>query len=138
MVKKAGPVGGKENAQLFNNATEALINPPNLLGVSVGASENNLDKSASFTKTTTEINIKTEQFSSMVQNESRPKSKSPMRQPITKKQFDPKEWSLDDFEIGKPLGRGKFGHVYLARDKVNKFMVAIKVLYKRQLIKCNV
>jgi len=61
-----------------------------------------------------------------------------MRQPITKKQFDPREWSLDDFEMGKPLGRGKFGHVYLARDKVDKFMVAIKVLYKRQLIKCNV
>ena len=29
--------------------------------------------------------------------------------------FNPFEWSLDSFEIGKPLGRGKFGHVYLAR-----------------------
>lgn len=29
--------------------------------------------------------------------------------------FLPKEWVLDDFEIGRPLGRGKFGHVYLAR-----------------------
>lgn len=36
---------------------------------------------------------------------------------ITKKKniFLPKEWTLDDFEIGRPLGRGKFGHVYLAR-----------------------
>lgn len=24
---------------------------------------------------------------------------------------------LSDFDIGKPLGRGKFGHVYLAREK---------------------
>ena len=24
---------------------------------------------------------------------------------------------LSDFEVGKPLGRGKFGHVYLAREK---------------------
>ena len=26
-------------------------------------------------------------------------------------------WSLNDFDIGKPLGRGKFGKVYLAREK---------------------
>lgn len=29
--------------------------------------------------------------------------------------YNPFEWSLESFEIGKPLGRGKFGHVYLAR-----------------------
>ena len=28
-----------------------------------------------------------------------------------------KRWSLADFDIGKPLGRGKFGNVYLAREK---------------------
>ncbi|CAA2986969.1 serine threonine- kinase Aurora-1 [Olea europaea subsp. europaea] len=28
-----------------------------------------------------------------------------------------KRWNLNDFDIGKPLGRGKFGHVYLAREK---------------------
>ena len=28
------------------------------------------------------------------------------------KKFEPKNWTIDDFEIGKPLGRGKFGHVY--------------------------
>lgn len=27
-----------------------------------------------------------------------------------------REWSLQDFEIGKPLGKGKFGRVYLARE----------------------
>ena len=49
-------------------------------------------------------------------------------------QFDPHKWSINDFEFGKPLGKGKFGHVYLAREKKSKFLVAIKVLYKRQLI----
>jgi serine/threonine protein kinase len=38
-----------------------------------------------------------------------------------------KKWSLKDFEIGKPLGRGKFGDVYLARERKSKFIVAIKV-----------
>ena len=47
------------------------------------------------------------------------------------KKFEPKKWTIDDFEIGKPLGRGKFGHVYLAREKKSKFIVALKVLYKK-------
>merc|ERR1719410_2572175 len=49
-----------------------------------------------------------------------------------------KEWSLSDFEIGKRLGRGKFGKVYLAREKKSKYIVAIKVLWKFQLRKHNV
>ena len=62
-----------------------------------------------------------------------------------------KRWTLDDFDIGKPLGRGlnskekkkkvckscffitavgKFGSVYLAREKKSKFVVALKVREK--------
>ena len=29
----------------------------------------------------------------------------------------PQEWSMSDFEIGKYIGEGKFGKVYLAREK---------------------
>ena len=47
-------------------------------------------------------------------------------------------WCLNDFEIGKPLGRGKFGCVYLAREKSTKWVVAIKVLRKSQLLRANV
>jgi aurora kinase len=47
-------------------------------------------------------------------------------------------WSLRDFEIGKPLGRGKFGKVYLAREKRSKYIVALKVLRKSQLLKAGV
>ena len=39
-----------------------------------------------------------------------------------------RRWQLEDFDIGKPLGRGKFGNVYLAREKNSKFIVALKVL----------
>lgn len=42
---------------------------------------------------------------------------------------------LSDFDIGKPLGKGKFGHVYLAKTKKEDFIVALKVLHKPQLIK---
>lgn len=44
-----------------------------------------------------------------------------------------KRWTLNDFDIGKPLGRGKFGHVYLAREKRSNHIVALKVLFKSQL-----
>lgn len=47
-------------------------------------------------------------------------------------------WALKDFEIGKPLGKGKFGSVYLAREKKTKYIVAIKVLQKNQLLKAGV
>ena len=49
-----------------------------------------------------------------------------------------KEWQLSDFDIGKPLGRGKFGNVYLAREKKSKYIVALKVLFKSQLQKAGV
>ncbi|KAK6186503.1 hypothetical protein SNE40_008532 [Patella caerulea] len=48
------------------------------------------------------------------------------------------KWSLDDFDIGKPLGKGKFGNVYLAREKKSKYIVALKVLFKSQLQKSSV
>lgn len=44
-----------------------------------------------------------------------------------------RRWTLNDFDIGKPLGRGKFGNVYLAREKKSKYVVALKVLFKNQL-----
>ena len=48
------------------------------------------------------------------------------------------KWSLDNFEIGRPLGKGKFGNVYLAREKKSKYIIALKVLFKSQLQKSSV
>jgi len=47
-------------------------------------------------------------------------------------------WTLEDFDIGRPLGKGKFGNVYLAREKKSKYIVALKVLFKSQLQKAAV
>eukprot|EP00983_Pelagomonas_calceolata_P050139 1141825-Pelagomonas_calceolata.AAC.1 len=49
-----------------------------------------------------------------------------------------RRWTLADFDIGKPLGKGKFGNVYLAREKVSHYIVALKVLFKAQLQSSNV
>lgn len=47
------------------------------------------------------------------------------------------KWSLKDFYIGAPLGRGKFGRVYFAKERNTGYMVAIKLLIKSELLKHN-
>jgi hypothetical protein len=44
------------------------------------------------------------------------------------------KWQLSDFEIGRKLGRGKFGRVFLAREKKSKFIVALKCLSKQLIV----
>ncbi|KAF5284674.1 hypothetical protein FQA39_LY16956 [Lamprigera yunnana] len=46
-------------------------------------------------------------------------------------------WSLSDFDIGRPLGKGKFGNVFLAREKKSKYIVALKVLFKNMIKNSN-
>lgn len=43
--------------------------------------------------------------------------------------------SLPSFAIGRPLGKGKFGRVYLARTKAPPhFIVALKCLHKQEIV----
>ncbi len=42
---------------------------------------------------------------------------------------------LRDIDVGKRLGSGKFGTVYVARERRSGFIFALKVLHKKQLIK---
>jgi aurora kinase len=50
----------------------------------------------------------------------------------------PREFHLGMFEIGRPLGKGKFGRVYLAKERKNGFVCALKVLHKNELQKNKV
>ncbi|KAN0063518.1 spindle assembly checkpoint kinase [Thecaphora frezii] len=48
-----------------------------------------------------------------------------------------RQWSLSDFEIGRPLGKGKFGRVYMVRTNSGPgkgYIVALKCLYKKELV----
>ncbi|EJD50917.1 kinase-like protein [Auricularia subglabra TFB-10046 SS5] len=50
-----------------------------------------------------------------------------------------REWSLKDFDIGRPLGKGKFGNVYMVRTKCEpRYIVALKCLYKSEIVENKV
>lgn len=44
------------------------------------------------------------------------------------------KWTIDQFELGHRLGRGKFGRVYIGREKKTGYVVAVKTLSKRELV----
>ncbi|CAI5738574.1 unnamed protein product [Hyaloperonospora brassicae] len=43
------------------------------------------------------------------------------------------KWGMDDFIVTRNLGQGKFGNVYLAKEKCSNATVALKVLFRSQL-----
>lgn len=45
----------------------------------------------------------------------------------------PSKGHLGMFEVGRPLGKGKFGRVYLAKERSTGFVCALKVLHKSEL-----
>ncbi|KAF7319781.1 Kinase-like protein [Mycena kentingensis (nom. inval.)] len=49
------------------------------------------------------------------------------------------EWSLHSFDMGRPLGKGKFGRVYMVRTKAPpNYILALKTLYKSELVQNKV
>ena len=53
-------------------------------------------------------------------------------------QFVCQYFTIGDYEVGKHLGRGKFGSIYVARERQSKYVCALKVLHKKQLVKHRV
>nr|XP_020452787.1 aurora kinase A [Monopterus albus] len=62
----------------------------------------------------------------------------PTKNDSSKTSSSKERWCLENFDIGRPLGKGKFGNVYLARERQSKFILALKVLFKKQLEKAGV
>ncbi|KAJ2351658.1 spindle assembly checkpoint kinase, partial [Coemansia sp. RSA 2618] len=49
-----------------------------------------------------------------------------------------RHWCLSDFDLGRVLGKGKFGRAYLAREKNTNYICALKVLFKTELIESKI
>ncbi|KAJ2743456.1 spindle assembly checkpoint kinase [Coemansia sp. BCRC 34301] len=44
-----------------------------------------------------------------------------------------RKWNILDFDVGRVLGKGKFGRAYLARERNSNFICALKIMYKEEL-----
>lgn len=50
-----------------------------------------------------------------------------------------KQWKLSSFELGRPLGKGKFGRVYMVRTiEEPKYIIALKCLHKIEIVQAKV
>ncbi|KAF5275868.1 hypothetical protein FQR65_LT04107 [Abscondita terminalis] len=74
------------------------------------------------------------------QSEYSPKAKDLIKNMLTHPCYNNEnyDWSLKDFELGTRLGRGKFGRVYVAREKRTGYIVAMKTLLKKEIVKGHV
>lgn len=63
----------------------------------------------------------------------------PSRLHATHRTRPTREWNLASFDIGRPLGKGKFGRVYMVRTKSEpKYILALKCLYKSEIVQSKV
>lgn len=57
----------------------------------------------------------------------------------TSRKSPTREWSLHEFDMGRPLGKGKFGRVYMVRTKCEpRYILALKTLYKSEIVQSKV
>lgn len=49
----------------------------------------------------------------------------------------PRYWSIDDFDVGDVIGEGRFGKVFVAREKKSHFICVLKIIRKSLLKKHN-
>ncbi|CAH0492254.1 unnamed protein product [Peronospora farinosa] len=55
-------------------------------------------------------------------------------QSVSERLAEKSKWAIDDFVVTKNLGQGKFGNVYLAKEKCTNVSVALKVIFKSPLV----
>ncbi|EGW30465.1 uncharacterized protein SPAPADRAFT_143307 [Spathaspora passalidarum NRRL Y-27907] len=61
-------------------------------------------------------------------------SSTPLSSPFVESPGSEKRFTLDDFEFGKILGKGKLGRVYCVKHKESGLVVALKAMNKQELI----
>ncbi|TYZ60849.1 hypothetical protein PybrP1_011441 [[Pythium] brassicae (nom. inval.)] len=57
----------------------------------------------------------------------------PLR-PLSERLKENRNFDMDDFAVTKSLGKGKFGNVYLAKERHSNMTVALKVIFKSPLV----
>jgi serine/threonine protein kinase len=42
-------------------------------------------------------------------------------------------WRLDDFSYGQQVGKGKFGNIFLAKEKISGYIIALKAISREEI-----
>ena len=143
-------VHNQSQLQTQNNITKSIssnsINPE--LG-SIAATSTSTTSMAS-SKTITVVNLSAHQWRSNNSQQTSPRSNGRSSNegkaimvrkqsgPMPKELGAPIDFNLAMFDIAKPLGKGKFGRVYLVREKRSGFVCALKVLHKSELVQSKI
>ncbi|XP_037033453.1 aurora kinase C-like [Bradysia coprophila] len=148
MIRRTGDKGQKENqttvtrnAKLSTPAASRTVkNDINTKGsvTTEKAKRNVLVNQSTYVKKA-EV-LKPEKTEAAVVSSSTSDTKQVVERPADSSSGEPasSRWSLSSFDIGTPLGRGKFGNVYLAREKTTRYVVALKVMFKKQIVQNSV
>ena len=135
------------NENFIQNANVKIQSPPNL-NISIHSNQKSNDPKNNFKENNNNNN--TINNNSNLNNSSLNLQNNHQTPKIDKKYFInlkkvefirmgiTNQFCLKDFQIGKKLGTGKFGRVYLVREKKTGFICALKLVSKKQLISNNV
>lgn len=130
MNNRSQPVFGKENPQ--TSKFKMSTTNPQINGAKQEVSSSTLKPNQNAIKNPNNLNIKPIPKFAGPSVPNKPANQNTEKPPGLEG-GNKKNWSLVNFDIGRPLGRGKFGNVYLAREKETKFVIALKVLFKKQV-----
>jgi len=125
-----------ENSQIPSNAGKKdsfkLRKKKNACGEE-DMTESKIELESSSRRSVSSMSSTSSSSSSFKEKEKRKEEQQQQQQQQQKQQQQQQKWTLEDFEVGRSLGKGKFGNVYLARTKKEKKVVALKVLFKEEI-----
>ena len=146
---KSKPSGYKTTLSRSNHKTETKPSVSNKV-LTKKTNNVNIDQSAPTVSSCHEPKVVKEQKPSSSQFKipaaPMPSKKKPTKKVQTEENTESTEkekkkqepFNLDMFDVGRALGKGKFGNVYLAREQKSKYVLALKVMFKNELKKHGV
>ena len=118
----------KRNKSNYNDLTKFISNPSLLVSEPSGHNFNFATISTPIVSSVQESLIGNPESSSPL---SKTKKLTNLSKYTSEKKIGFQGHSIEDFEVGKKLGKGNFGDVYLVRHNLLGFIFALKIISKQ-------
>lgn len=140
-VKDLGPLEGASSLTISKASLSTAMSMTGLGASSSAANRmklplqklNQASSSKLATSTITKVTLPSQAAQQHRSSDDSTSHRRTLTEPTLYTQPTPRQFHLGMFEIGKPLGKGKFGRVYLAKERSSGFVCALKVLHKQEL-----